>query len=87
MKYLLSILGLVLSVVLLKYRERAGDMIGEADWMHYVGGVYNFIILVSVALFFWSIATLTGTGHIFMAPIMGVMGIQSGTVDPSAMPL
>lgn len=65
----LGIVGLVCSIALVIYRERAAEMIGAGEWMEYVGGVYNFVVLVAVFLFFFSVAALTGTLDIFLAPI------------------
>ncbi len=68
-----SIVGLIASVLMIKYREKVGDNIGEADWMQKVGGVCNFIIIVSVFIFFWSIAYLTGTTDIFFSPVVSTL--------------
>ncbi len=69
MHIVLSIIGMALALVMLKYREKIGDMIGEADWMRKVGGVYNLIILASVIIFLWSIAEMTGTTNVLFAPL------------------
>ncbi len=73
METILSLLGIVASFFLLKYREKVGDTMGEAAWMAYVGGVYNFVIIVAILIFFWSLATLTGTSEIFFAPILWLL--------------
>ncbi len=65
MSYVLSIIGIVAAFFLLKYRQKIGDEIGEADWMLKVGGVYNVIIIAAVFIFFWSFTTLTGTSDFF----------------------
>lgn len=65
----LSILGIVLSFVLIKYRERAGDLIGEADWMQKVGGVYFVVVYIAIFIFIWSVAELTGTTGVLFAPL------------------
>ena len=69
MSTFLSLLGIILSFVLIKYREKAGDTIGEADWMNKVGGVYNLMIILGILIFFWSIATLTGTTQFLFSPL------------------
>ena len=76
---------MIASVLMIKYREAIGDSIGDADWMHYVGGVYNFIIVLAVIFFFWGIASLTGTTHIFFAPLYFLLGgaFQHSSVPPS----
>ena len=70
----LSICGLVVSLLMIKYREKIGENIGEAEWMQKIGGIYNFIIIVAIFLFFWSIAYLTGTIDIFFAPLRYALG-------------
>ncbi|MDD4319376.1 MAG: hypothetical protein PHW10_03575 [Candidatus Peribacteraceae bacterium] len=70
MRYFLSIIGIIGAYFLLRYRERVGDLIGEADWMNKVGGVYNLIIFCAVLLFFWSIAELTGTTDALFSPLL-----------------
>lgn len=69
MKYFFALLGIAASFVLLKYRERVGEMFGEADWMRHVGGIYGIVIIVAIFIFFWSVATLTGTMDIFLIPL------------------
>jgi len=70
MSIVLGLLGIAASVLLLKYRERAGDLIGEAAWMSKVGGVYNLIIIFALCLFFWSVAVMTGTQYVFLRPLL-----------------
>lgn len=65
----LAIVGLVCSVLLIKYRERVAEMTGAGGWMDYLGGVYNVIILTAIFIFFFSVATLTGTVDYFLAPV------------------
>jgi len=69
MTTLLGFAGIICSIVMIIYRERVADMIGEGDWMGYVGGVYNFVVLLAVLLFFFSVASLTGSLDLFLAPI------------------
>ena len=70
MSIFLSLIGIVGSFFLIKYREVIGNTMGEAAWMSKVGGVYNVVIIVAVCLFFWSVATLTGTSDIFFQPLL-----------------
>ena len=65
----LALIGIAGSIALIVYRERVGEMLGAADWMDYVGGVYNLVILTAVFIFFFSVATLTGTLDFFLTPI------------------
>jgi hypothetical protein len=73
MRIFLSLIGIVASFFLLKYRERVGDAIGEADWMKKVGGVYMIIIIFSILLFFWSVASLTGTTDVLFGPLRHII--------------
>ena len=78
----LSIVGILGSFALLKYREKVGDMIGEADWMRKIGGVYNFILVVAVFMFFWSVAELTGTTDILFGSIRNLIPGLKSTPPP-----
>jgi Na+/H+ antiporter NhaC len=69
MHIFLSLLGIIASFFILKYRKDVGDMVGEADWMRKIGGVYNVIIICSIILFFWSLAELTGTTQVLFSPL------------------
>lgn len=84
MHYILPLIGIVASVFMLKYRERLGDFMGEADWMHYVGGVYNFVIILALFIFFWSLASLTGTTDILFRPFLYLL---PGGVNPRSQDL
>jgi hypothetical protein len=70
MNIILSLIGIVGSLFMIKYRERIGEMFGEADWMVKVGGIYNLVIIVAIFIFFWSIASLTGTTGILFKPFL-----------------
>ncbi len=67
--YVLSIIGIIGSFYMLKYRQQVGDMVGEAAWMKSIGGIYNVIIIVSILIFFWSLAELTNTADVLFSPI------------------
>lgn len=85
MKYLLALFGLLFTFLLIKYRESIGDSLGNQNWMKYVGGVYNLVVIVAVLIFFWSIATLTGTERIFLTPIlMLIPGALDQPADPAS---
>ena len=79
MRILLCLIGIVGSFFMLRYRETIGDMMGEGDWMRKVGGVYNFVIIVAVFIFFWSLAELTGTTSFLFAPITWLFPGMRGT--------
>lgn len=70
MKYILAIFGLFFSIAIMKYRESIGDSIGSYDWMVYCGGSYGLVVIIGVLMFFWCVATLTGTEDFFFAPII-----------------
>lgn len=74
--FLLSIGAMVGSFYLMYYREKIGDMIGEADWMRAIGGVYNVIVIVAVLIFFWGLAELTGTTGVLFKPVLFLFGVR-----------
>lgn len=79
MRTFLSLLGIVGSFFLLRYREAIGDMFGEAEWMRKIGGVYNVVVIISIVLFFWCLAELTGTTHILFSPLLWLVpGVDRG---------
>ena len=73
MTIIFGIIGIIGSFFLIKYREYIGDTMGEGEWMNYVGGVYNLVIIVAVFIFFWSIAAITGTQGILLKPILSLL--------------
>ena len=74
MKNLLALIGIIASYYILKKREAIGDMLGEAEWMRAIGGIYLITVVIGVFLFFWSVAELTNTTHILFAPIKTIFG-------------
>ena len=69
MTVFLGFVGIICSIMMIVQRERVADMIGSGAWMDYVGGVYNVVLLSAILLFFFSIAAMTGTLGVFLAPI------------------
>lgn len=69
--------------VMIKFRERIADMIGEAQWMRYVGGVYIFIVILGVLMVLFGIARMTGTTQVLMAPIYGVIPSMGDAPPPA----
>lgn len=67
--YILIAIGLIGPVFLIIYREALGDIIGEADWMRKVGGVYNVIVFAAILIFFWALADVTGTTSLLFSPL------------------
>lgn len=84
MKFLLGIVGIVGSFFMMKYREAIGDMIGDADWMKFVGGPYNLVIIVALFIFFWGIAAITGTEEFFISPILWLFPVNRGGAGAGA---
>jgi hypothetical protein len=70
MKIILGLLGIVGSFFMLKYRETIGDLLGEAQWMSKIGGAYNLVVILAILLFFWSLAEMTNTTHLFFKPLL-----------------
>ncbi|MDD5469360.1 MAG: hypothetical protein PHO92_00975 [Candidatus Peribacteraceae bacterium] len=64
-----AVIGIIGAFLLIKKRESIGNSLGEYEWMHYVGGIYGVVVIVAILIFFWSLATLTGTQDFFFAPI------------------
>lgn len=72
-QFLINLIIVLGGFAIIKFRERIADMIGEAYWMRYCGGVYNFVVIVGVFLFFFGIARMTGTTKILMAPVYSII--------------
>ncbi len=84
MTYILYAIGLIGPFFLIKYRERVGDMIGEAEWMKKVGGVYSFLIILAFFVFFWTLAEITGTIDIIFGPIINIIpGLHQNAATPA----
>ena len=75
--YLLLAAGLIGPFCMMYYRERIGDMIGEAEWMRKVGGVYNVVVFIALFIFFWTLAEATGATDILFSPLKSILpGLQ-----------
>jgi len=83
MRIILSLVGIVGSFFMLKYREQVGDMFGEAEWMRKVGGVYNVVIFASAFVFIWSIAELTGTTSFFFGWFLNLLPGLGSAPEPA----
>lgn len=70
MNIFLGLVGIVGAFFLIKYRERIGDMVGDPEWARKVGGIYNVLIIIGVLMFFWGVATMTGTSDVFFRPLL-----------------
>jgi hypothetical protein len=82
--FLVSLGGVLLGFVLIKYRERVAEIIGEAQWMHKVGGVYNLILICSILIIFFSLAKMTGTTDIFLSPLLFIIPGGRSVPEPPA---
>lgn len=72
MQYFGSAIGILFAYCLVRYREPIGGMIGDPEWAGKIGGIYNVLILCGAFIFFWSLATLTGTTDILFSPILSL---------------
>ena len=69
-KNILAIFGFILSFFIIKHRESIGNSLGEYDWMKYFGGIYGVMVFLGIFIFFWSLATITGTEDLFLYPFI-----------------
>jgi len=60
-KYFLALIGIIGPYFMIRQREMLGDMLG---------GHYQLVIVIAVFVFFWSLATLTGTDDMLLKPLM-----------------
>ncbi len=67
--WLLIATGLIGPFVMMYKREAIGDIIGEADWMRKVGGVYIVVVIISLFIFFWTLAEVTSTTDVLFGPL------------------
>lgn len=78
-RYLLSIVGIIGSFYLVKYREVIGNSLGEPAWMRSFGGIYTFLVFIAIFIFFWSLATITNSTDILLAPVKMIFPIQASS--------
>jgi len=69
MTYVFAIIGIISSFFIVKKREYLGDCFGDPEWASKIGGIYNLLTIIAVMIFFWSVASLTGTMDVLFAPI------------------
>ncbi len=77
--YLLPLGGIVLAFLIVRFREAIGNIVGEADWMRKVGGVYNLMIIVALVLFFWCLAELTNSTSLLFGPVKDLFPNPAGS--------
>ena len=58
MNFVFGMLGIIASIYMIVYREVLGNTIGDAEWMHHVGGIYYVIVYIAIGVFFYSIAIM-----------------------------
>lgn len=81
MRSILSLIGIFGSFFLIYYREQVGNMLGEAEWMRKVGGVYNVVVIIAIVIFFWGLAEITGTTGVFFKPIIWLLPFPAAHPD------
>jgi uncharacterized membrane protein YdcZ (DUF606 family) len=82
-QFVINMILIIVGFLMIKFRERIADMLGEAQWMRYVGGVYGFVVVIGVLMVFYGVARLTGTTDILMAPIFGIIPDQGPGPSPT----
>lgn len=73
-----GLLAIAAAFFLIKYREKIVELTGKFAWAEkYLGsgGTYNLMVILAIIFFFWGIAAVTGTTHLFLAPIMGIFSM------------
>lgn len=83
MHYFIDIIGIVGAFFILKYRERAAEILGEPEWMKAIGGVYNVVIYIAIFVFFWSIADMTNTLQYIFWPLRYLFIQGQNTPQPN----
>ncbi len=74
-------------VAVIIYRESVGNMLGDADWMKYVGGPYSLAIIIGIFAFFYGLADITGTTGLLFAPVRGLFSLGgSASAPPTELP-
>ncbi len=83
MRFVGGIFGIICGFLIIKYRERIGEMIGDPEWASKVGGIYNVLIIVGIFIFLWSLTTMTGTSDFLFSPILSLVGLGSKQAAPT----
>lgn len=83
MRIFFGLCGIVLSFFMIKYRERVGDIMGEAEWMRSVGGIYMIVLGLAIVIFLWSLAAITNTMDILLSPVFLIPGLSRPGPPPS----
>ncbi len=68
-----AVIGFVLTYFIIRNRESIGDSLGDQEWMRPLGGIYGVIVIVAILIFFWSLATITGTQEFFFTPVRWIL--------------
>ncbi len=70
MEIAIPIGGIIFAFILIKYREQIGDVFGDPEWMHALGGIHYVIVFIAIFIIFWSIAYATDTTEILFRPVL-----------------
>jgi heme/copper-type cytochrome/quinol oxidase subunit 2 len=83
MNFLFGLIGIVVSILMLKYRERFGDLFGEAEWMQKIGGIYLVVVYAAIIIFIISFSVMFGLSgpiiEFFIKPVMPWVFDQGAT--------
>ncbi|MFA7681807.1 MAG: hypothetical protein WCX61_02135 [Candidatus Peribacteraceae bacterium] len=83
MNIFLGLLGILLSWIIIRYREAIGNTLGEAAWMRSIGGIYYVIIFTAIFIFLWSLLMMFGLTNQVVEPIVRIfMPVEQGGVNP-----
>lgn len=83
MRFIGGIFGIIFGFLIIRYRERIGEMLGDPQWASKVGGIYNVLIIVGIFIFLWSLTTMTGTSDVLFSPILSLVGLGSKSATPT----
>lgn len=82
MGIVLPLAGMALALLIIVRREQIGNMLGEPAWMHGHGGIYTWIVVIALIIFFWSLAELSGTTTYLFSPLKNFLP-GNETVPPN----
>jgi len=78
---------IVIAILMIMFREHAGNMLGQAGWMEKLGGVYMVMIYVGMLLFFLGLIMLFGLTEVALGPIFNfIPGVDIGVKDVEVNP-
>lgn len=68
--FFLGVIGIILSILIIRFRRIIGDTIGDAPWMQRVGGVFTVTVIAAVGIFFWSLLMIFNLENVFLVPLL-----------------